>query len=217
MGWSAQGGISMGVALLSLLYKLYWDKSGFNARTLHGIVDGSFIFWVTYTLSYVFKWFASWWNNKHYQVMYSVLCYHYWQCETRERNQTGCVLFKPHHRYACDAIFYIYFSCFPLQKFVGRYVLLYFSVQTNFVRDYLVVFFVIWQTVLVAPMSALIDRSARLSFTFDSQLSLCLQITLLYSSLVLFLAIKLLSKYYLLCDQVTYRMFQFSIPDGIVR
>lgn len=161
MGWSAQGGISMGVALLSLLYKLYWDKSGFNAGTLHGIVGGSFIFWVTYTLSYVFKWFASWWNNKHYQVVYSVLCNHNWQYETRERNQTGCVLFKPHHRYVCDAIFYIYFSCFPLQIFVWRYVFLCFSGQTKFVRYY-VGFFVIWWTVLVLPMTALFDR---LSFT----------------------------------------------------
>jgi hypothetical protein len=42
-------------------------------------------------------------------------------------------------------------------------------------------------------------------------------ITLLYSSLFTFLAIKMLSIYYWLCDQVAYRTFNSPMLDGIVR
>lgn len=75
-------------------------------------------------------------------------------------------------------------------------------------------FLVIWPIVLVAPWPALIDQP---SFTFDFQLNLFFQITLLYSRLFTFLAIKLPSVYYLLCDQVTYHTFHSPILDGIVR
>ena len=81
----------------------------------------------------------------------------------------GCVLFKPHHRYVCDAIFYIHFSCFPLQKLCFAL----FFWTDKFCAWLSCIFCVIWRTVLVAPISYLIDR---LSFTFDSQLTLFFQL-----------------------------------------
>ena len=72
---------------------------------------------------------------------------------------------------------------------------------------------VIWSIVLVASWPDFIHQPA---FAFDFQLNLVFHSTLLYSSLFTFFAVKLPSIYYLLCDQVTYRMLHCPIIDGIV-
>ena len=72
-------------------------------------------------MTHAFKRYLSWPNNKHYPVMYSVLFYQCWQCETCERTQgaaaamcgrrhLGCYINFNYFHGTCVVLFFVVWS-----------------------------------------------------------------------------------------------------------